>query len=175
MELDAEEIAGDVLDGGELGVVGFRARREAFGQARDLVAVGHPHLRLGGQVLEERGRGRDGDDGLAVFAGVAVGHFAAERFDHELEAVADAEHRDAELEDAGVAFRRVGLVHARRAAAQDDARGGRLADFLRRGLPGDDPAVDVEFADAPGDELAVLGSEIQHENGFRMVHDQSFQ
>ena len=170
VELDAEEAAVQVLHGGELGVVGFRAGLEAFGQARDLVAVGHPHLGLGGDVLEERGRGGRGDDGLAVFAGVAVRHFAAERLDHELEAVADAQHRDAEFEDGRIAFRRVGLVYARGAAAQDDARGRGGADLLRRGLPGDDLTVDVEFADAPGDELTVLGSEIQHENGFRMIH-----
>ena len=100
-------------------------------------------------------------------------HFAAERLDHELETVADAQHRDAEAEDGRVAFRGVGLVYARGAAAQDDARGRGGADLFRRGLPGDDPAVDVEFADTPGDELAVLGSEIQHENGFRMIHSAS--
>ena len=171
MELDAEEAAVQVLHGGELGVVGLRAGLEAFGQARDLVAVGHPHLGLGGDVLEERRGGRGGDDGFAVFAGVAVRHLAAECFDHELKAVADAQHRDAEFEDGRVAFRGVGLVYARRAAAQDDARGRGGADLLRRGLPGDDPAVDVELADAACDELAVLGSEIQHENGFRMIHN----
>ena len=173
MELDAEETAGRVLNGRELGVVGLRAGGEAFWQARDLVAVGHPHLRLGGKVLEERGRGGRGDDGFAVFAGVAVCDLAAERLDHELEAVADAEHRDAEPENGGIAFRSVGLIHACGATAQDDARGRHFADFFRRYLPGDDFAVDVKLADAPRDQLAVLGTEIQHENGFRMVHSVS--
>ena len=72
-----------------------------------------------------------------------------------------------------LAFRGVGLVYARRAAAQDDARGRRGADLLRRSFPGDDLTVDMKLADAPCDELTVLGSEIQHENSFRMIHDVS--
>ena len=100
--------------------------------------------------------------------------FAAEGLHHELEAVADAQHRDAELEDFRVAFRGVGLIDAGGAAAQDDPGGVRRADFLRRSLPGDDAAVDVEFADSAGDELTVLGAEIQHEDGFSMVHGSGF-
>ena len=59
----------------------------------------------------------------SVFAQAGVGDLAAERLRHDLEAVADAECRDAEVEDAGVERRRAGLVDRRRSAREDEADG----------------------------------------------------
>ena len=50
---------------------------------------------------------------------------AAERVRHQLHAVADAEHRAAEVEERRIALRRAGVGHALRSARQDDA--GRIA------------------------------------------------
>ena len=88
----------------------------------DLVAVAHPHVlrgRLPGEqhsaVARERGIRRP------VLAQAGVGDLAAERLRHDLEAVADAERGDAEVEDAGVERRGARLVHRRRSAREDDA------------------------------------------------------
>ena len=50
-------------------------------------------------------------------------HAAAERLAHQLHAVADAEHRNAEIENRRVALRRAVGIHARRAAGKDEPFG----------------------------------------------------
>ena len=64
--LHAGQPAADVLEGGDRGVVGGGQDREALGRLRHRVAVGHPHLVLGGDALEEGARLGDGDGRAAV-------------------------------------------------------------------------------------------------------------
>ena len=63
------------------------------------------------------------DLGVAVLALVGGAHLAAQLVDHELQAVADAQHRQSEMQHALVRRRRVGVVDGGRPARQDDARG----------------------------------------------------
>ena len=64
--------------------------------------------------------------------------FSAEKMRHELHAVADAEHGDAEFEDGAVGMRRVLGIHGHGAAAEDDSAGFESGDFLRGGVIRDD-------------------------------------
>ena len=139
---------------------------ESLRRLRDLVAVAHPHVlrgRLTGQehaaVARERGIRRP------VFAQTGVRDLAAERLGHHLEAVADAERRHAEVEDAAVEGRCARFVHRRGPAREDEP--DRV---LRRDLGGrrgvrHDLAVDAGLADATGDELRVLRSEVDDQDG----------
>ena len=119
VELDAVELAPRLLEGGD------RRRRRAgddaraLGRRRDRVAVAHPDRLLGGQVAEERARGVGLDLGLAELGDAGALDAAAELERHQLHAVADAEHRDAELEELGVDLRRAVGVHRGRAAGED--------------------------------------------------------
>ena len=91
---------------------------------------------------------------------------AAELERHELLAVTDAEHGNAEREEPGVALRRAVAVDALRAAAHHDrARRDRL-DGLERNRAGLDLAVHVALADAARDELRVLRAVVEDENRF---------
>ncbi len=97
---------------------------KAGGQFQRFVAVAHPHLQGGRQVGEERRGGVfDGDFGVAVLALGRGAHFAAEVMNDELQAVADAENRHAELKHSRVGRGRVGIVDRRRSAGKNDADG----------------------------------------------------
>ena len=89
---------------------------------------------------------------------------AAQDLRHELHAVADAEHRHAQLEQRVVAVRRAGLVDAHRAAREDDP--GRLpaGDLGRRRAERDDLGIHVQLAEPPRDELGVLRSEVEDQD-----------
>src|SRR6266851_1077264 len=82
----------------------------------------------------------------------------------ELHAVANAQHWDAGAQRLRVDLRRPGLVNARRSAREDEP--GRLpAPQLRPGRRArDELAVHIRFAHAARDELAVLRTEIEHED-----------
>jgi hypothetical protein len=92
----------------------------------DPVEVAHPHVVfLGGGVGEEQRRAGSGHAGPAVLALHPAADDAAELLRDELCAVADAEHRHAEVVDRRIERRRALDVHALGAAGQDDGR--RLA------------------------------------------------
>src|SRR2546430_5807601 len=89
---------------------------------------------------------------------------AAEVMSDELHAVADAEHWDAGAERLRVDLWRAGLVNARRPAREDEP--GRLPalQLVPRRRARDELAVHARLAHATRDELAVLRTEIQHED-----------
>ena len=101
MELDAVEIALRILDHGRPGVAGPAGDVETGREFFDGIAVAHPDLF---QVLEagqKPAAAQDPERGEAVFALGGRGDLAAEEMGHELEAVADAEDRDAEAKSSG--------------------------------------------------------------------------
>ena len=57
------------------------------------------------------------------------------------------------------------LVNARRAAGENDRQRIQLADALRRDVVADDPRKGMAFANPARNELDVLGTEIEDENG----------
>ena len=64
----------------------------------------------------------------------------------------------------GSHFGAPGVVHARRAAGEDDALRRQLAHALGGDVVPHDLAVDVLLAHAAGDELGVLRAEIEHQH-----------
>ena len=164
VELDAVEFPGRVLDDGRRGVGRAAGDGEARRRAFEPVAVAHPDLLLVLDLGQEPRTGGDAQGGEAVFALLGRDDLAAERVGHELDAVADAQDRDAELEEALGRVRRALVVDALGTAGEDE--GGRLllADRGQGGREGQDLRVDAELADLPGDELGVLRPEIEDED-----------
>ena len=176
VELDAVEREGVVRDAGEGGVGrrgdGVEARREV----RQLVAVGHPdgvEGSDGAHVGEEggdeaRGGGGQGELGVAVLALLAREHVLAVVPGDLLQAVADAQDGDRELEDGGVDVRGGGLVDGVGPAGEDDALGGpgQVGDLLRAGQQ---LGVDVQVSEAAGYEVGVLRAEVEDEDGVEGV------
>ena len=149
---------------------------EAGWQLGHLVAVAHPHLEHAVafgcveilDVLEQIRVAARAYLGVAELALVAALHLAAQLLCHGLHAVADAQHRHAQLEHR--LWRAVGgfFVGAGVAAGQDHAFqlaiGGKLAHPVAADVAGVHFAVDVRLADAAGDELGDLGAEVEDED-----------
>ena len=88
---------------------------------------------------------------------------------HELHAIADPQHGHAEIENGSIRVGRGFRIHARGAAAEDDALRIERRDFLRRKIEADDLRIDLALADAPGDDLCVLGTEIEDDDSGRRL------
>ena len=98
---------------------------------------------------------------LAVVGGLDP---AAELGAHGLLAVADAQHRHAELEHGGGCARAQRLVGRGGAAGEDDAAGREAADESVVHGAGMDLAVDAVLAHAARDQLGVLRAEIEDQD-----------
>ena len=140
---------------------------EALGQPGDAVAVAHPDriaLALAPHALEQGrllGHQHLGAAELAVMA--ALDH-AAELRRHRLLAVADAEDRHAGVIDRGRRQRRALVEHRRRPAGEDHALRAQRPEGLIRLLERHDLAIDLLFADPPGNELGHLRPEIDDQD-----------
>ena len=166
MELQAVEAPRLVGDDADRRIWRMADALEARRQLRDAIAVAHPDCMaaLLPDAIEER-RFRDRLDlGAAVFAVMAALHLAAELRRHQLLAVADAEDRDAGLEDHLRRARRAFLQHRGRPAGEDHRLGFQRGEGRFRLLIGRDLAIDAGLADAAGDQLRHLRAEIDDQH-----------
>ena len=164
VELDPVDAPLDRLEGGDRRLRRRRQRGEALGRRVDGVAVGHPAGLLRREVPEEHAGLVDGELRAPVLPHLGAFDLAAEVEREQLHAVTDAEHRDAELEQLAVELRRVGRVHRRGTAGEDQAlrlapRDLGRADVVREQL-GEDP----ELAHAAGDQLRVLAAVVEDDD-----------
>ncbi len=129
----------------------------------DRVEVAHPHLLVIG-VGEQHAAGRDVEVGPAVLTSARLGHGAAEVTGEDLRPVTDAQDGDAEVVDALVDPGGAVLVHRLRATGEDQRRRPARCQVVGGDVVGDDLGEDVALADAPGDQLRVLRSEVDDED-----------
>ncbi|MNE20302.1 hypothetical protein D3C80_1134140 [compost metagenome] len=145
---------------------------EAFRQVGDLVAVAHPHVQRQHAVVvhvvfdavEQTALADQIDAGVAELAQVGTLHLAAQLLGHGLHAVADAEQRHAQLEHRLRRARAVFFVHRLGTAGEDDAAGVELADGVVAQVERVDLGVHADLAHATGDQLGVLGTEVQDQD-----------
>ena len=160
----AVEAAGGVGEAGE-----GRGRRlggggEAGRQPGDRVAVAHPDRLVPLEAREEAILGGDRDGRRSVLPAGRRQHVAAELEGHQLGPVADAQHRDPPVPDRRVRLRGTLVVDGVGAARQDDrARAAALQLGVRR-VVRQQLRVDVELADAAGDELGELAAEVEDDD-----------
>jgi hypothetical protein len=138
----------------------FEARRQAFHP----VAVAHPHLLLLAHTIKQVFEIGDGKGFMAVFPADGRGHLAAQEMVQELDAVADAQDRHPESEELRVDAGGIPVVDAAGPPRQDDALGRKLFDAIKGHDVGVDFAVDFQLPDPAGNELGVLGAEVQDEH-----------
>src|SRR6267143_2721766 len=168
MELDGVQPLLRVGDRAEGRVLAAPDDAEAARGGGHLVPVAHPDVEVLARAHLAEGPHRLNhlDARVSVLAVRGAVDGAAEQLGHELQAVADPEYGDAHLEHRAVDERGAGLLDAEGAAGEDDPARPEGADLLDGHRTGVDLAVDVELADAPGDELRVLRPEIEDEDLF---------
>ena len=154
------------------GVLGRRNLRIGCGsrngksprQLADGIAVAHP----AGRFLLHAGKEAfllfDEKFGEAVFAFGRSDHPTAQRIHHELQTVADPQHRNSQIKDAAVRARGAFGVNAGRTAGQNDAFRRHRPDGGKRKIGRLNPAVHLLFPHPPRDELIVLRAEINNQN-----------
>ncbi|EON33565.1 cytosine deaminase [Gordonia terrae C-6] len=160
-----------VLEGRHRRAGGRSGDGESLGRALDGVVVAHPH-RLGfRETLMEHAFAVGRQRRATELASAGVGDLAAQRVRHRLEPVADAEHRDVEVEEGGIEVGCVLGVHRRRTARQDDRDRVLLLDLLDRDVVGDHLGVDAGLAHPAGDQLRVLRPEVDDEHRPRALEE----
>src|SRR5215471_13139035 len=145
------------------------ASRDGFKMGRELlhpVSVVHPHP----QTLAFLKRGQHAarlqnlDVGRPELPPGRAIHLSSQRLGQKLQPVANAEHRNAEIKDGGVAARRARVLHRGRAAGEDDSPRRERA-YLRGGKVGRlNFTINSQLADPPGNELGVLAAEVEDQN-----------
>jgi hypothetical protein len=130
----------------------------------DGVAVRHPHVQVLGYAGQQRARSTDGDRGAAELAQPGPAHVPAERLRHRLEPVTDPERRHPGLEQTGVhSWGSVG-VHRLGPSGQDDRLGLARKHLVDRHRVRHDLGVHLGLAHPPGDQLRVLGAEVDDQD-----------
>ena len=143
----------------------LRARERPVAGRRRLyrVAVAHPDGLRAARTEKDADGLLDHHFGASELPLGVGADLPAEEVGHELHAVADAQNREVALEQRGVDRGGAVLVHAARPARQDDAPGVRTRHLAPVAGARVNLAVHVQLPHAPGDELRVLGAEIEDE------------
>ncbi len=162
MELHGEILALKIAHRRDGAVAAFGKCNEPLRHFRDPVAVRHPDL---GQHIQHRAGDQRLDLGRAVFALGRWVDLAAEGMHQQLHPVADPKDRQAELEDIVRQGRRALGIDRGRSAGKDEAFGLERQHLFSRSVPGEEFAVDVRLAHPAGDQLGVLGTEIEDGDG----------
>ncbi len=102
--------------------------------------------------------------GVAEFGLADIFDPPAELLGDRLHAVADAEDRQTELEQALGNLGLFGLQRRFRPAGEDEPARAESTNLLEIGVPGIDLGIDPGFAHATRDQLRVLRAEIQDED-----------
>ncbi len=134
------------------------------GGREDGVAMGHPAGLAVGQAGEEPAGLAHGELRAPELPDLGALDRAAELRGDELHAVADAEHRDAELEQLAIQARRARRVDRRRTAGEDEPLRLAAADLLGPDVVGQQLAEDAELAHPAGDELRVLTAVVEDDD-----------
>jgi hypothetical protein len=153
VELDAVQAALRVLHRGDGRLGGGGERREARGRLEDGVAVAHPAALLRRHAVEKVAVLGDHQLRAAELADLGALHAPSQREHHRLHAVADAEHRDTELEQLLPQCRRPVRIHGGGAAGEDQALRRAPRDVLERDVVGQELGEHAALAHAAGDQL----------------------
>ena len=166
MELESVEAFLGVLDCSVLAIGSGGYRAESPGQLGEFVPMAVPDFKFAAELFKEGTVGFDHfENARPVFPAFRMFNTSAQMMAHELHAVADAEHRESEGKNGGVGVRGVFGINARRSAAEDDALGVQRLDFLCRRVEAKNLGVDIALPDPSGDDLSVLGAEVEYDDG----------
>ena len=135
---------------------------EALGHVADSVEVAHPHGLLHRRAVEQGALRLALELGRTVLAHLGVENLAAEGNGRDLVAIAEAEHRHAELVDAGIDARRLGIVDGGGTTREDEGRRLHGRELVSGDIARDNLRVNIEVTHTACDQLPVLGAEVEN-------------
>ena len=170
LRVEHQAVALRLFVGGDGKRRAFRTRDdlETRRQSLDAIAMAHPHLMLFAdrpEPVEQLRRSGDLDERAAEFALVRSDHLAAQLLVQSLLPVADAEQRNAAVEQH---LRSAGAVlgrDRRGPSGEDHAFRLQPLERLFGGVERSNLAINASLAHAPGDQLRDLAAEVDDEDG----------
>src|SRR3989344_7608910 len=166
MELDTVEIP-LFREYARVGAIfGGCGARELFRQSAHVVAVGKPDGLFCRQTFEYPLPRVDLKDLLPEFLFVARLHLAPQKMRQKLFAVANAEDRDAQIEDGLVRHRAAFLQHGRRPAGKNEAVRFQFGDLPVGNVVRHYLRPHSQIAHAPSNQMGELASEVEDEDHF---------
>ena len=167
VELHSVKAAGFVVDGRVRTGGAAGADRKSFWDVVDMIPVAHPRHTLFRKPLKQTAVRAELRLRPSIFSGFirfggdnAAAHVPCQK----LGAVADAENRDAQGENARVHIRRAAGIDAVRSSGEDDSDRVKVPNFRQGHRAGMHFAIDMVFTDTTGNELVILPAEIQDKN-----------
>jgi hypothetical protein len=130
--------------------------------------VAHPYLETAREAGEETIRFEDLVRGFSELALVARDNYSAELLGEKLHPVADAQNRDAESKKTVRKIGAAGPADGIGASGEYHTSRVQRLDPLHRGGKGNYLAVDRKFAHAACDELGILRTKVEDQDGFAM-------
>ncbi len=172
MELHAVVAALVVEHAGDRAARGAGQDVEVFRHLGDLVTVAHPYVEAKQAVgvdvvfdaVQQAAFADHVDTGITEFTQLGTFNLAAQLLGHGLHAVADTEDGHAQFKYGLRAARAVGFVHGLGATGEDDAFRCEFADRFVVHVERVQFAVHTDFTHAAGDQLGVLGTEVEDQD-----------
>ena len=124
--------------------------------------MAHPADACFGDVFEQQAVSGSGEFHMAVFLGGRLRNGAAQHVSHELCAVADAQHRNAQIQNVGGVMGRALQIDAVRATGEDNAFIASFRNLGKGSGIGQNFTVDMVVADAAGNQLVVLAAKVKY-------------
>jgi len=165
MELDRIDLPCFIGDGRIGGVLAGANDLEALRQTLRAIPVAHPDNALIGNTVEKPRLSLDFEFGLAVLMVIGRHDLSAKMLRDQLHPVADTQNRQAQIPDPFVRMIRIFGINRSRTAGEDDPFGAAGLDVCQRFAIRNHLGIDTAFTEFAGDELGVLGTEIEDENG----------
>lgn len=172
VELHAVVAADVVVHASDRAAWGAGQNVEVARHLGDLVTVAHPHVQAQHAVVvnvvfdavEQAALADNVHAGITELTQVGTFYLAAHLLGHGLHAVANTQHRHIQVKHGLRSARAVGFVDRLGAAGKDDAARVEFADRFIVHVERVQFAVHADFAHAAGDQLGVLGTEIEDQD-----------
>ena len=165
MELHAPHLFAFYLISGNLHLVGRGDDFEVGGDGRNGVSVAHPYLRMFAHVLEQRILPvKRLQMGTSILTRAGRLYRASIAVSDELRPVTNAQDGILAADAAQVYLKSARVVHREGATGQDDPFHAIIV--FRKFVVGNNFTIDIQFANAPSDELRGLRTEVENDNLF---------
>jgi hypothetical protein len=129
----------------------------------------HPDLRFILKAMEKTAAVKNFQRSEAVLSFLSSLDLPSEVMSDELKSVADAENGNSQVKDFAVAERGLRFIDTLWSARKDNGPRFKAFDFIYGNIKGMDFRINTQFPHLSGNELRILGPEIQ-DNGF--IHSQ---